>query len=183
MAYRIFCERRSIDAESLETFADTMHDAVRMFEHAVIMAVQHGEWNRVQVIPISNRDTDPRPILSYDSKGLDIEVINEEPGTYRWTDERGTVWTRPTANAYASVCKAYNRYRYGEGATPQLYGIEEIGSNKWLSVRGVESEVSYQFSSNKSDATGFDNLADAARQIRALNRAGEAGDFIIEPLN
>ncbi len=116
MPYRLVCERSGADSLVVHDLADDLNTARDKFNRYVAMAVQHGEWHKVQVIPLgSPREPDPRPIMAYNSHGIDVEYINEDAnGTYRWVDERGTTWLRPTAHAYMGICVAYNRLRYGD---------------------------------------------------------------------
>lgn len=108
--YRVIMERKGADSECRQVYFDTMGEAREAFNHAVAMADQHGEWSRVQVLPMNDRNPDfQRPIMAYDSHRLDIEVINEDDGKYRWMDDRGTTWLRPSAWAYAQVCKARDK--------------------------------------------------------------------------
>ena len=102
MTYVIICDRSGIDSETVTLERQDIYAARACFDHHVAMAIQHAEWHRVQVMQKpSARNPFPRAIMAYDGRGLDIEVINEEPGDYRWKDEAGTEWQRPTAYAWA----------------------------------------------------------------------------------
>jgi len=74
--YRLICQRRGADAETRSMDFDTVHEARNGFDHMVALAVQHGEWSRLQVLPLHRGvNVGPWPIMAYDSAGLAIETI------------------------------------------------------------------------------------------------------------
>lgn len=75
-----------------------------------------------------------------------------------YTDEHGTVWTRPTAWAYAAVCKANDKNREAkEQAEAQCAAMRNCDNcNKWCMKQPNNSEFD---TLNRMDDCKFNNLS------------------------
>jgi hypothetical protein len=113
MTFLVIAERGGADACLKSVEVETIYQAREVFDHRVAMAIQHGEWSRVQVVALpTERSPMPSPIMAFDVTGVDVQVIDREDDKYRWFDrETETTWTRPTAWAYAMVCKDRDRWQ------------------------------------------------------------------------